>query len=202
MNIFTIRNGKLELDSDEILLIKEFARIYENDKTEKKLDAFKKFKYIYQICDYKSLPNQEGFNDKEAHSFAVEVADLDINYKPEADVKAAIKIYKRIRYNVLRESVLELKRSFKTIIQVIASARKRLEDNLDSEDANNETVTASIDIIAKLLSLSNSLNSQIKTLSETLRQIHKEEEKAKESEIRGDKEFSESLDGDPDIEDF
>lgn len=200
MNIFVIRDGKLTLDSDEILTIKEFAKIYENDKTNSKVQAFKYFTYIYQRCDYKSLPNQEGFSNKESHEYAIEVADLPLGYKPTQDIIDAMNKYIKIRYNVLRESVLSLKKSFKTIIKVVDSARKRLETNLNDENANNETVTASIEIISKLLTLSNSLNNQVKLLGDTLNQIHKEDIESKESEVRGNKEYSGSLDGDPDIE--
>lgn len=201
MDIFVIREGKLRLNSDEILTIKPFAEIYERDKSIDKHRAFKEFNYLYQLCDYKSLPNQEGFRDKDAKSYAIEVADLELDFKPDNLILKAIEVYKKNRYNVLRESVLQLKKSFKTIINVVASAQKRLETNLADDNANNETVTASIEIISKLLSLSNSLNTQIKLLGETLKQIDKEEQEEKEGKIRGDKNYTSSLDGDPDIED-
>jgi hypothetical protein len=199
MNLFVIRKGKLELDHEEILLYPEFRNIYEADTTEDKLKAFKYFNYIYQIADYKSLPNQEGYSDNEAHDYAVEMADLPIAYRPTKDIIDAIKRYKRERYNVLKESIIELKRSFKSIIKIIGNARKRLEDNIET-DSTEDRIVASIEVISKLLTLSNTMNSQIKLLGETLKQLHKEEEESRNAEVRGDKEYSNSLDGDPDIE--
>ena len=208
MTIFVIRDGELVLDSDEILTIPQFAKIYKNDKTKDKQNAFKRFAYIYQMCDYKSLPNQEGYSEKEAHKYSVEVADLPADYRPSSDVVAAMKEYKKMRYNVLRESVLELKKSFKTIINVIGNARVRLNDNINNdmdgktEEEKNAIIAASIELITKLISLSTSLNKQIEELGKTLAKIHKEETESKEGIVRGDTEYTTSLDGDPDIEGY
>lgn len=98
---FKVVNHLLEFDSDEVRAIPEFRELIRRDKGKRgnnqdvdartKLRFFSELKYIYFYCHYKSP--YSGYPDKERHTISVKDAELEPDWKPDAEVKAAIAKY-------------------------------------------------------------------------------------------------------------
>lgn len=104
MNIFLFENYNIQLDKEEILLVREFAEIYSlkwnqgepGDKDgRKRLRAFKLFTYVYLVHDWKS-PYSE-FTAKEKHEAALEDSQIDPAILKEPEVVAVINKYTELQ---------------------------------------------------------------------------------------------------------
>lgn len=108
MGLFRIENDILVIDKNETRATSEFRTILERDKGSKgdvdgrkKYRAFKEFYYIYLIADFESYINLGGYNDKEKHKLAVAESGLEDDFKPDAEIKAAITKYSKIQLDML-----------------------------------------------------------------------------------------------------
>ncbi len=97
-----------------MLWIPEFKKLWERDKSEKKLRANKEFAYIYFMADYKSEYNIYGIEKIKA--IAEDIMDK-ADYAPDEFVLAAIK-----KYEVLQETFSM--RYLKSIRETINSLMK------------------------------------------------------------------------------
>ena len=76
MDIFSYDslNKQLEINTPEVLLIKEFKALLDRDKTKHKTKAFKEFTYIYLAISWKSPYNQ--YSEYERHEEALLDSEL------------------------------------------------------------------------------------------------------------------------------
>ena len=94
MELFTI-NDDLSLKIEPIvLLVPEFRKVWEADKTKSKKDAQKKFLYMYHMCNFKSpYSNKAG---TERHDEIVRDYFNKKTWVPSKYVQAAIEKYKSL----------------------------------------------------------------------------------------------------------
>ncbi len=103
LRIFKVEDHVLELDRDELRLIPEFKEILVRDKVKKgsttftieKALAYKEFKYIYFMCDYKSP--YVNYPDIERSRASIKDSDLEPRYVPDDDVIRAMIKYKELQ---------------------------------------------------------------------------------------------------------
>ena len=96
-------NGKVELERGELLLIKEFAALMENernvceeDKTgEKHLRAFREFTYIWLAIDWESF--YKDYSNQERHQEALKDAHLTEEEWNDPTFRAACRKYKELQ---------------------------------------------------------------------------------------------------------
>lgn len=197
--LFKIENNLLIIDKDEIRGIKEFKRILERDKGSdgdvdgrKKYKAFKEFYYIYFVADWSSPGNKGGLNEKELHLQAVKYSQLEEGFKPDADIKAAIDIYREILelINPSHTFALKLLKGIKisekvadSIIEVLEKVLELNKQKLQEEQTNLAEIvlnnTMLEDQLKKLTNLTNSFPKTLDTLNETLNKLSKEEANGK-----------------------
>lgn len=89
-NFFILRDGKVIQVNPKILLIPEFYRIWERDKSKNKQKALKEFAFIYFMADYESEYNAYGL-DKEVQ-IAEDVME-DKSYKADEMILEAMAKY-------------------------------------------------------------------------------------------------------------
>lgn len=122
-------NDKDEIIPDPMLmLVPEFRRIWDRDKTKNKEKAKREFAYIYFICDYKSEYNTFGLEKEE--SIAKDIMK-DKKYVPDDIVIEAIEKYDKLQ---LTSSMRYLKSIRMTVDSLIAylDSLKYDPDNTDS----------------------------------------------------------------------
>lgn len=103
MKLFIFENQKLELNKDEILLIREFAELWDPQRNKMPGDlrggerrlAFREFTYIYLMCDWESP--YKNFSDNERHNEALYDSSLTEKQFEDAKFQRAVKKYKDIQ---------------------------------------------------------------------------------------------------------
>lgn len=96
-------NGKVELEKPEILLVKEFAELMDNernkckeDKTgEKHLRAFREFTYIWLALDWQSL--YANYSEQERHQEALRDSGLSEDEFNDPNFRAACRKYRALQ---------------------------------------------------------------------------------------------------------
>lgn len=184
MKIFVYENHQLQLNKEEIALVKEFAEVLSikfnsgeaGDKEgRKRLRAWKIFTYVYLVYDWQS-PYSE-FSNKEKREAALEDSKLDEKFIDTPEVQALIAKY------------LEIQDS--RIVKLLKSAYiavDELRDYFQFVDLQEvDPVTGKPVYSAK--ELMGNLNSLAKTV-DSLQQLEHmvKKEKAKEKGLRGDAE--------------
>lgn len=175
--------GFLQLNTHEILLIKEFDALWDvernkcsEDKTgTKRLRAWKEFKYIWLFVDWKS-PYQQ-YLEQEKHIAAMNDSGLTQEEWEDPIFRAAIRKY------------IELKNSSR-VLSLIKTAYRTLEklrislDNIDLDErdpVNNKPIWKAKEILDNIASIG--------PISDKLRELELNYEKevlANDSRVRGD----------------
>lgn len=188
MNFFIFDNAenKLRIEEYSVLLIKEFATLWEiernkckEDKTGKKrLKAYKELTYIYLTLDFKSPYFQ--YLEKDRHECALEDAGLTMEDLKDKDFLAAYNKYKEIR-------------DADPILSIINTAYKTLHkmqvflDNIDFSmdvDMDGRPLYKPKDVIADIKSIAD-IRKQLKELEA----LHKSDLADDGSSVRGDAEL-------------
>lgn len=114
---------KLTLNVEELLLHSEFATLINADDSENKSEAFKRFKYIYLMCDWQSTFINFTEKDRIKESLvACELRKSDIT----PDVKRAMKLYIKIRDS---NPILRYAQSQKTIMDKLVDYSEEVNFN-------------------------------------------------------------------------
>ena len=195
MKLFKMsRKGILELNTDEVLLIDEFRKIVrrdrggEGDKNGRKKEfAYKEFSYIYFTCDPAGHPIQKGLSKKEAHDWAVRVAKLPDDYKPDSFVLQAMETYKELRPSPSSLVLRTIKRGLNVSNNAIEKLIDRVQLNLNkldrpAEGVDEKDIEKEFSILVdklhadlkRLLSLSQTLPDSISTIGELEKEVAKE----------------------------
>lgn len=94
MKLFQLENNKIIIEP-EILLIPEFKKIYDRDKTKTKEVAFSEFEYIYFILDWNSP--YRAYNDINERKQVVKKSFIkDPKWKEDSVILDAIKQYEEL----------------------------------------------------------------------------------------------------------
>lgn len=194
MKLFKFENGDIALDHDEVALIKEFKAILRRDKDPKKCTAFAEFNYIYQMCDKQSVINQRGLNDKEAHLVAIDVTGLNIAYKPDDLVLAAMRRYEQFRPSPLEQIAKEIRGAFNTSHKVVKALRYKVESYIDKAEISGEDLQNATAALDRLLALADSIPKKMGSLKE-IEDIVIKEDKGFDLQ-RGGEEILDSMDPD------
>jgi len=192
VKIFTFRDNKLELDNPNILLIPEFAIIFNRDVSKNKEQAFREFNYIYQRADYRAYPVRNGLNELEAHHYAVKTAQLPESYIVPKEIENAIKKYKdeqetvviRLNNEILRSfnsayaTIQIINDSIKTLITKVKEVKKKHPDDTSQIDTYTSSIIGNQE---KLMGISKAMPAQIESHKNYEILLKKEEDKKRMS---------------------
>lgn len=183
MQIFIFDNAtnSLRIDDYSILLVKEFAKLWEPErnkckedkKGELRLRAYKEFTYIYLVLDFKSPYFK--YLERDKHEAALADSGLTEEDLKDEDFLAAFRKYKEIQEE---DPILAL---IKTAYNTLYKMRVHL-DSIDFSDvdADGKPIYKAKDVIADLKSISIA-----RTELAALEQLHKTGLAAQEK-TRGD----------------
>lgn len=177
--------GALKLNTYEILLVKEFEALWDLDRNkcendpvgEKRLRAWREFKYIWLFADWKS-PYQQ-YLEMEKHKAAMSDSLLSDEEWNDCLFRAAVKKYIEIKDS---SRILSL---IKTAFRTLEKMRVSL-DNIDLEErdpVNNKPIWKAKDILDSIGSIG--------TMSDKLKELelnYKKDLLSSQKKARGDHE--------------
>lgn len=172
------------------LLDKDIRTLYTRDKTKDKSQYIKECIVIYYLGDPKSPARQSGLSDPEALKMAIEQADLEKNYIPDALVIKLIKRY-------YEENITEAGRVVENILKGLHNINLSISviNSILNEKLNGNL---SLENIESVVSLMNTVNDQSKNLPAILKRLEEAKENLmyeKETELsRGGNIVSSSMD--------
>ncbi len=196
---FRINKGKLDIDLEYVLFYKEFKTIYQSDTTPNKEQAIRRFKYIYEIADYRSYSNKNQLAKDKAHQYAINLSGLDTKYKPEDIVKAAIKLYKKLNHSIIADLLNDLKATLLLSTKLNDKIYRAIDLELQNEDLPRESIGTIMTLQSKLFELIDGLPSRVTRIKELEVEVYEELAKPKE-EQRGGGAIPDSYEGNPQIE--
>ena len=172
---------QVRMNEPDILLIKEFEDLWNNDRNKTKEDktgqmktrAYRELKYIYLAIDWRSPYNQ--YMAQEKHELALIDADLTQEEFDDSTFRAACRKYKELQETSIVGSLLQAQ--YNTIYKM-----KIYYDNIDLEEKKEDgtRINKTKDILAEMASTAKALEG-LKALEEMWRK-----EQEQESSIRGD----------------
>lgn len=182
--IFDNNTNTLRIDDYSILLIKEFANLWEpnrnkckEDKTgEKRLLAYKEFTYIYLVLDFKSPYFKSPIKDRQDAAL-IDSGLTEDNLKDETFIEAFNK------YEELQNAdpiLTSIKVAYRTLYKYQVYL-----DNIDftEVDVDGKPIHKAKDILASIGEIS-----KMRTQLQELEQMHKTD-LAAQSKLRGDVEL-------------
>ena len=113
MEFFKFEKNKLVLNHEGILLIPEFKRVWESDKSRDKKEAYKIFTYAFLVKSWKSPYSEHSEEDRESQ--AREIAELTKNQINSEDLQNVL-----TKYDYINDSHL--------LIKLARSANKAIEE--------------------------------------------------------------------------
>jgi hypothetical protein len=143
MNIFNLKNNKVIIDPDK-LIIPEFKSIWERDKSKDKENAFKELTYVYMLVDFKS-PYQAYPEDIREIKIKEDLFK-DKNWKPDDLIKSACKKY----YELIETPTLRMLNSARIAVEKLSNYFKVSNPNDKSYTANLEKLGKIIESLDKL----------------------------------------------------
>lgn len=185
--LYNNQTGSLELNLYEILLVKEFEALWDEERNKcsedstgnKRLRAWKEFKYIWLFADWKS-PYQQ-YLETEKHKAALEDSGLTDDEWNDPDFRAAIRKYIEIKNS---SRVLNL---IKTAFRALEKTRVFL-DNVDLDERDpvtNKPIWKGKDILDNIGGIGIMVD-RLKDLEET----YKKELLDGKKTIKGDREVA------------
>ena len=135
--------------SPEIMLLKPFRRLWNNDRSERKEKFFQQMSYCYFMVDPRST---YGYitNLEERANEIIKQEGLPKNFKPSEFLQEAMEVYKK---HCVTASSLLLEDATNTVEKIRTELRNFDLSNLEDKDKPNslKTITTIISMIPKLV---------------------------------------------------
>ena len=185
--LYNNQTGSLELNTHEILLVKEFDALWDKDRNKckedptgnRRLRAWKEFKYIWLFADWKS-PYQQ-YLEMEKHKAALEDSGLTDEEWNDQIFRAAVRKYIEIKDSSRTLSLI------KTAFRTLEKMRVFL-DNIDLDERDpvtNKPIWKGKDILDNIGSIG-IMADRLKDLEETYKKDLLDSKKS----IKGDREIA------------
>lgn len=170
--------GELEVIREEVALYEEFNVLLRRDRSSlgdaqgrKKLQFKKEWTYIYIMSDADSLPNREGWDEDEAHEYAVEVAGLPKGWEPDDEIIAANRRYAIDTRDVVKETRNSLLSCFKLYPILIEKMRVELRDKANKDKLDIDAIKVVLSLTKEVNELAKNFVKQANELKEALGKI-------------------------------
>lgn len=165
MNVFLYDNARnrIELNDPEILLVKEFKKLYDRDKTKDKSKLFRELTYMFLAIDWKS-PYVD-YTEQERHEEALSDASLTEAEFNDPDFRAACR-----KYRALQDS--------NKSIQLLSAAENAADQfidyfnnivDLNERDPNTGKPVFQAEKVMKEMSMLNQVHEQLTILKDQVR---------------------------------
>ena len=193
IHVWRVEGAELVLNLKELLKYDEFKILYVRDTSNGKMLAHREFKYIDFIANRDSHCVREGFNEKEAHTFAVKNSGLPSTYMPDKFVIKAVNLAKELNGGIIEELIDSTVAAFRVDAKLVKHVKFLMEDI-----AGKVTDVASVENVLKLTDAIINISATIPSKVEKLLALRAEYDKQKSKQtntMRGGAELLNSFDG-------
>lgn len=150
--VYNNESSSVEIHEPDVLLIREFATLYNRDKTELKTRAMREFKFIYLEIDWISPYAQ--FLPKERMIEARQDAELSKEEFDDPDFRAACRKYRAIQSESIIGSFLEESRN---VLRKLKEKYKNMQ--LEERNDSGAYITSSLNLLKELQSIETTVDS-------------------------------------------
>lgn len=171
-NDFFLMEGDKVVINPKVLCVPEFAKIYDEDRSQGKRKALKEFRYVYFMSDYKSEYNAYGLNKDS--QLGLEIFN-NKNYRPDPDVQAAMEKYEMLQNTPSMQYLKACRSRTNNLIKFLTNAEVQDKD----KEGNYKNPFIQIDKVTKVL---NELEDVVEKLEKWEKKVFEEEE---DMQIRG-----------------
>lgn len=202
IHIWKIENNEIEIDIDQLHRYKPLAKFYNEDVSENKIHSKEVFKYIDYIVNTRGYCRIHGLSNKSAHIYALSQTRLKSNFVQDNTIKTLIEYVKHnLEKDPIQDSINISIRSLNNINIALNVFNEQLEEAIENNLSltNEAGESAVFDVIKQsdsIMKIVNDIPKKIKDLRKLM------EESNNKIKVRGNDEYSESMDGDGDIESF
>lgn len=147
MKLITVENYELKI-ADEALLVKPIRKLWNQDRSKGKEQFYKQMSVLF--FTYSPSSNYSYIIDEKERMKEVLLQEGISDFKPSADFKAAVDVYKKL----VKTSSSELLEDTRLIIEKMRQSLKGIKfDDLDEKDKVNavKTVATVVGMIPKLV---------------------------------------------------
>lgn len=176
MELFIIEENQVIL-SPELRLVPTFKKLITRDKDRYKRSALSEFSYIYFMYDYKSPYMKYAEKDREEQ--IIKQFKLGENWKPDEDIKAAIKQYIEFQETPSIKVLKSTKEALLNASKVIDVMNETVSTALDGEQKDMVTAIETVDNLLKLAEKLPKMISTIVTLEEKVQKEQHENAKVR-----------------------
>lgn len=170
--LFCYKDNILTINKELLSRYRSFKILLDRDKGSRndldarnKAQAIKEFTYIYHVVNPLSTPNVKGYNEKDTHVFATKHAGFPDTWLPDGEILAAMDDYHEHVDHIGIEPILELRKTFGVIRNLISKVRKQLDAKLKQDTLTDKDIETVMDLSNKILTLSTQIPTKITELT-------------------------------------
>lgn len=156
------------------------ARVYARDKSPDKDFALKELGFVYWVADFKSLPNQSGYDPEKVFSTGIENYGLPPDYKPDDLILSLIGEYRQTyQLGAAGAALSSCLKGLHTCSKLCARLSDELSVKLNAEFIDLEEIENITGLMNSIMKLSKDLPANIKALKEAESNVKYAEEEQK-----------------------
>lgn len=182
--MFTLNSStKLIIPDPNKLMITEFKKIWDLDKTKDKKNALENLSYIYYVSDFKS-PYVNAYSPEDLPSIVKEAFISQKNWKVTKNIEDGIKAYKELQKTKTIKLFEAADRAVNNLIKYFDTVD--LSERVITDEEGNETTDDKVhDIAAKVMSNLQKIGPVATAIEEARKRVEKELAVKDTSSVRG-----------------
>lgn len=191
LHVWLVEGSKLILNVEQILKVPVLAKIYNDWHNDREL-MYKILKFIDCYADEDGYIHRNGLKDQKAFDYAIEVAQLNSDFRPTKDMIEAINWLVEHNINYVGQMFFETVNALQAGKDLMAVMNKNLRNDLKKDSFTKEEIGGMLGYMREITKMGKDLPKLIAELKEAEDNYVKS--KLKKTIVRGGKELAASMD--------
>lgn len=191
LHVWLVEGSKIILNIEQILKVPVLAKIYNDWHNDREL-MYKIFKFIDCYADEDGYIHRNGLKDQKAFDYAIEVAQLNSDFRPTKDMIEAINWLVEHNINYVGQMFFETVNALQAGKDLMAVMNKNLRNDLKKDSFTKEEIGGMLGYMREITKMGKDLPKLIAELKEAEDNYVKS--KLKKTIVRGGKELAASMD--------
>ena len=191
LHVWLVEGSKIILNIEQILKVPVLAKIYNDWHNDREL-MYKIFNFIDCYADEDGYIHRNGLKDQKAFDYAIEVAQLNSDFRPTKDMIEAINWLVEHNINYVGQMFFETVNALQAGKDLMAVMNKNLRNDLKKDSFTKEEIGGMLGYMREITKMGKDLPKLIAELKEAEDNYVKS--KLKKTIVRGGKELAASMD--------
>lgn len=191
LHVWLVEGSKLILNVEQILKVPVLAKIYNDWHSDREL-MYKFFRFIDCYADEDGYIKRNGLTEMKAFNYAIEVAQLNPDFKPTKDMVDAINWLIEHNINYVGQMFFETIDALQAGKDLMAVMNKNLRADLKKESFTKDEIGNMLGYMREITKMGKELPKLIAELKETEDNYTKS--RLRKTVVRGGKELAASMD--------